>query len=111
MGRRMDCLASSATGTEHIWKFAMTSESSKEIDWTAFSRVYDLMAENNPAYQEILTLCLETVKRWNLRPGSKILDLGGGTGNFSVAIARACPQCQIVQADSSAEMNMQAAQK
>src|ERR1700689_3195308 len=94
-------LVSSVGMTGDTWRWNMTSEGSKQIDWTAYAQVYDLMAENNPAYQEILLRCLETIAHWNLPPGSRIIDLGAGTGNFSVRIAQALPQCRILHVDAN----------
>jgi len=81
------------------------------VNWSAYARVYDLMAENNPAYQEILSTCVATVKSWNLAAGSRLIDLGGGTGNFSVRLAQSLPHCKIVHVDRNPAMQAIAVKK
>lgn len=38
---------------------------SQEVDWNAYSAAYDLMAEHNLAYQEIVRRCLTAVRSWD----------------------------------------------
>jgi ubiquinone/menaquinone biosynthesis C-methylase UbiE len=74
------------------------------VDWSAYARQYDLMAESNPAYQELLAHCVGTVTRWRLRTGGIIADFGAGTGNFSIALARALPALSVLHLESDAQM-------
>jgi ubiquinone/menaquinone biosynthesis C-methylase UbiE len=57
------------------------TEQTSEVDWNDYARCYDLLCTLNPAYTELLdefrSFALAAVS-----PGSRILDLGGGTGNF-----------------------------
>jgi ubiquinone/menaquinone biosynthesis C-methylase UbiE len=74
------------------------------VDWTAYAQAYDRMAENNPAYQEIVELCLETLAAEHFKPGDVIVDLGAGTGNFSTRIAAQLPQCTVLHVDADPGM-------
>lgn len=74
------------------------------VDWSMYARQYDLMADNNPAYQEILAHCLDTFAARKFEPGAVIADFGAGTGNFSIALARKLPQTVVLHVESSPEM-------
>ena len=71
----------------------------RAVDWSTYAKEYDLMAQHNPAYQELLRHCVGTVCGWPLQSGDMVADIGGGTGNFSVALARALPAVTILHAD------------
>lgn len=61
------------------------------VDWTDYSRVYDLLLEYNPAYQEIVSdfdSCLSSNPKPNM-----VLDIGAGTGNYSLAVLKRFPDC------------------
>jgi ubiquinone/menaquinone biosynthesis C-methylase UbiE len=66
------------------------------VNWSAYAWQYDLMAESNPAYQELLAHCLSIVTQWPLPAGGTIADFGAGTGNFSIALARALPALSVL---------------
>ena len=55
------------------------------------ARRYDLLCNYNPAYQDLNLHCLPTVKDWSLREGEVIADIGAGTGNLSIQIAKSDP--------------------
>jgi ubiquinone/menaquinone biosynthesis C-methylase UbiE len=52
------------------------------VDWKSYAGCYDLLCSLNPAYLELLNEFSSFVRNANLPTGSRILDLGGGTGNF-----------------------------
>ena len=81
---------------------AMTTSNS--ADWTAYSSATERMADQHPAYPEIIERGLSTVRAWGLPPGSRIVDVGAGVGNFSVSLARALPQCTVIHLDYNAGM-------
>lgn len=75
------------------------------VDWNSYAGCYDLLAAINPAYVELLeefrVFCHNV-----LGEGMRILDLGGGTGNF---FCHALPEelrdrCELIHLDSDAEM-------
>lgn len=57
------------------------SEPTSAVDWNDYARCYDLLCSLNPAYTELLNE-FRTFATASVNPGSRILDLGGGTGNF-----------------------------
>lgn len=60
---------------------AYASEATSQVDWNDYARCYDLLCSLNPAYTELLNE-FRTFAIASVTPGSQILDLGGGTGNF-----------------------------
>jgi len=74
------------------------------IDWSVYPTQYDFMAERNPAYQEILNHCVTTVKSWPLEVGEVLADFGAGTGNFSIALARALPDVTVLHLERDSTM-------
>lgn len=83
----------------------------ESVDWEAYAREYDLLAEANSAYRDLLEFCMKTVAGWNLPKGAAVLDIGAGTGNFSVRIAQMLPNVTVLHLDSSAAMNATAQRK
>lgn len=81
------------------------------VDWSAYAQVYDLMADNNPAYQDLLTQFQSDMHLWDLRDHAVIADLGAGTGNFSLLVAQAFPSASVVHLDSNPAMNALAKRK
>jgi 2-polyprenyl-3-methyl-5-hydroxy-6-metoxy-1,4-benzoquinol methylase len=74
------------------------------VDWSIYATQYDLMAERNPAYQDLLRHCVDTVQRWLLRAGDVLADFGAGTGNFSIALARAFPMVTVLHLEFDEQM-------
>lgn len=76
----------------------------KQVNWSAYAREYDIIPSINPAYRELVAHCVATVAGWPLQPGDVVADIGGGTGNFSIALARALPAVTILHTDFNEEM-------
>ncbi len=81
------------------------------VNWSAYAGAYDLMAQHNPAYRELLEDFEDQLGHWDVREGSLILDVGGGTGNFSCLAADRLPGSRVVLADASREMLGEATRK
>lgn len=82
-----------------------------DTDWTRYATVYDLIAAHNPAYHELMRRFHDLAATWTLAPGAKIVDLGAGSGNFSLALAALFPDCTVMHVDGNPEMNAIAAEK
>jgi ubiquinone/menaquinone biosynthesis C-methylase UbiE len=70
------------------------------VDWTSYSAVYDVMATANPAYHELLDIVTRTVTQWPLPHGAHLLDVGAGTGNFSLRLAKCLPHISVTHLDN-----------
>ncbi len=77
-----------------------------------FTRIaprYDLMNRLMTGGQDVAWR-REVIRRAQLAPGERLLDLGAGTGDLAREALRAQPECQVVAADFTLGM-MQAGQK
>jgi ubiquinone/menaquinone biosynthesis C-methylase UbiE len=57
------------------------AEGTSAVDWNDYARCYDLLCDLNPAYTELLEE-FRAFALSSISPRSRVLDLGGGTGNF-----------------------------
>jgi ubiquinone/menaquinone biosynthesis C-methylase UbiE len=90
----------------------MTVDDPEEpVDWEGYANSYDLLAENNPAYQSLVEEVVAVVTRLHPRAGAIIADLGAGSGNVSVPLAKAHPDVHVVHVDSAMAMNARASAK
>jgi ubiquinone/menaquinone biosynthesis C-methylase UbiE len=69
------------------------------------------MAENNPAYQDLIRRFEACAHGWQIPPGATLVDIGAGTGNFSLPLARLFPRCPVVHLDAEPDMNAAAERK
>ncbi|MCC6611045.1 MAG: class I SAM-dependent methyltransferase [Burkholderiales bacterium] len=81
------------------------------MDWSQYAFVYDLMATNNPAYAEIVSMAKRDFNCHGVSHDGVIADLGAGTGNLSLELAAAFRQCRVHHVDSSPEMILHARKK
>jgi len=84
---------------------------SKNVRWDAYAAAYDLMATYNPAYLENMARFSAEIQGWQIAPGDILLDLGAGTGNYSIVLAKAFPHAQVWHVDSNPGMNAVAHEK
>lgn len=87
-----------------------SSTTSEDRDW----RSYDLVAENYARTQApaLAIPAADLVERLRIEPGSRVLDLGAGTGGATRAAAsKAAGEALVVGVDPSVEMLRQAAQE
>jgi ubiquinone/menaquinone biosynthesis C-methylase UbiE len=79
-----------------------TADLSVRPDWSAYATAYDLLSEHNPEYQALLQgfeAFLTTIEMPRL-----IYDIGGGTGNYTKIVARACPNSEVCLVEPDAGM-------
>jgi len=79
-------------------------EVSSQINWKAYADKYDLMATNNPSYEENIQLALDHIQRRKLAGNANICDLGAGTGNYLLAINDILPNANFTHVDCDSEM-------
>ena len=73
-------------------------------DWRTYAGAYDLMADHNPAYQDVRHRFTATVAPLHFRKGAMLAEFGAGTGNFSVELARIHQDCTVIHVDSDEAM-------
>ena len=83
----------------------------QEVAWTRYATAYDWLLLHDAAYREILSDFEEECGSWTLRDDEIIVDIGAGTGNFSIAAARTHPATQVIHIDADKAMNAAAADK
>ena len=81
------------------------------MNWSRYATVYDLMADSNPAYRQLLDDFCSYLVGLSIPRGGIILDLGAGTGQFSLLAARHYPQCKVIHVDQDAGMIDRAKEK
>lgn len=80
-------------------------------DWSSYAAVYDMIQAYNPAYQDLVARFEAEVRGWSLPSGRPIVDVGAGTGVFSLGWARAFPDHPVVHVEPDPGMNAVAARK
>lgn len=71
-------------------------------DWSSYAAAYDLLSLYNPEYRALLQdfeAFLATIETPRV-----IYDVGGGTGNYTQIVARACPHSEIHLVDPAPAM-------
>lgn len=83
----------------------------QKVKWDSYAPTYDLLLAYNPYYQHLFQAVISATRSWQIPEGGKIADLGAGTGNYSISLARNFPHAQIFHIDSDSGMNTVAQQK
>jgi len=89
----------------------VTAPRSATARWRDYAAEYDLLARLNPYYQALLARVAGWVSAAGLPAGGMVVDLGGGTGNFSLCAALRRPDCTVVVVDGDAESLRRSAAK
>lgn len=76
-----------------------------EINWAAYSEHYDLLCESNDAYSEIVDAFIKFCRERQLSNDLRVVDLGAGTGNFTLKMTEYFSEGQIFHVDANEEMN------
>ena len=72
------------------------------VDWSDYSKTYDLLLEYNPAYQEIIADFSSYLESHPVP--NRVLDVGAGTGNYSLLVLEKNPNCHVVMVEPDAGM-------
>lgn len=83
------------------------------VDWNKYAVQYDAITTSgiNPAYVELVDKVNNYFSNIDIPDESLILDLGGGTGNFSIPLAKQYQNSSFVILDNSETMLEQAENK
>ncbi len=85
--------------------------SAGEVRWDEYAQAYDVMCASNPAYQSNIDLFREWISTIALPANAKICDVGAGTGNYALELARRFPDARVIHLDSDPMMNRAASRK
>ncbi len=77
----------------------------RTVDWTKYAQKYDMLMSYNPFYQALHQEVIGFTDTWKIEAGDVILDMGAGTGNYSIDLAKKFPQAQIIHIDRDEGMN------
>lgn len=77
----------------------------KTVNWSNYADVYDMISDNNPAYQDITKDFQTEIASWDITSDESILDIGAGTGNFTLLAALKFPKSRIHHLDSCQAMS------
>lgn len=80
-------------------------QTQQTVSWKTYAQTYDMLLQYNPFYQQVHQEVMEAVKDWKMAKGDCIADLGAGTGNYSIALAKQFPQATVLHIDSDEGMN------
>lgn len=89
----------------------MNTTANTIVDWKAYAEKYDMLLTYNPFYQETHQEVIQKISSWNITEGDLIADVGAGTGNYSVEVARLFPQARVLHIDNDEGMNARATEK
>lgn len=82
-----------------------------EVDWNDYAEKYDMLLEYNPFYQQLRLEVMEAVAQWPVGPEDLVVDVGAGTGNYSLLLARQFPTAKVLHIDNNRAMNKRARKK
>lgn len=87
------------------------NQTTKQVNWYEYAEKYDMLFEFNPFYQDLQKEILTLVQDWQVTDGGTILDMGAGTGNYSIFLAQQFPAARVLHIDNNEAMNDRAMQK
>jgi ubiquinone/menaquinone biosynthesis C-methylase UbiE len=90
---------------EDVHKYVPSEVASDEMNWDAYAEHYDQMCKFNPPYQENIQRLVSYLAEWSLPAKADICDLGAGTGNYILEVAKHLPDANYVHVDFDSKMN------
>ena len=71
------------------------------VNWHSYAQTYDMLLDYNPFYQQLREEVFRKIIDWDIEEGALIADIGAGTGNYSLKLAKTFPQAQIIHVDNN----------
>ena len=71
----------------------------QDIQWSIYANYYDAMCGVNPSYDSMLSMVVERFEHLQLPSNAQVLDVGGGTGNLLLRLAKLHPSASFVHLD------------
>lgn len=75
------------------------------VNWTRYAQDYDLLLAYNPFYQALKQDVIAHIGQWPIGAEAQLIDMGAGTGNYSLEMARMFPQAEVIHVDQDKGMN------
>ena len=82
----------------------MTKNQTVDLSWKRYARKYDMLMTYNPFYQQLNKEVLERAENWTIRDGGVIVDMGAGTGNYSLPLASQFTHAEVIHIDGNEGM-------
>ena len=77
----------------------------EQVSFEEYSTEYDRLLQYSPPYQQLVDTVIKKIKqRFSNQASINVLDIGGGTGNFSKRILKEFPNAQIDFVEPSLDM-------
>jgi ubiquinone/menaquinone biosynthesis C-methylase UbiE len=87
---------------EDVHRYVPGDVANDEMNWHAYAEHYDQMCKFNPPYQDNIDTLIRYLSEWSLPSNADICDLGAGTGNYILEVAKSFPDVHI---DFDSKMN------
>jgi len=98
-------------GSSTTTAFESSKVADDEMNWDAYAEHYDVMCDLNPSYQENIDRLVQYLQTWDIPEHPTVLDLGAGTGNYILALAKKLQTASFVHIDFDKKMNELAERK
>ena len=83
----------------------------QKVDWFSYAQTYDMLMTYNPYYQQLHADLTTLIRDWKVEQGDTLLDLGAGTGNYSVELAKGHPEANVLHVELNRGMSAVAQHK
>jgi ubiquinone/menaquinone biosynthesis C-methylase UbiE len=80
-------------------------------NWNDYSNNYDFMASVTPAYRDLIQLFRKSTQQWAIADGATLLEIGAGTGNFTLEMAEEHPTATVIHSEPEQGMQRHAMEK
>lgn len=91
-------------GVESVSKKSYRAPEEVGIEWSEYANQFDFLTSLIPAYEQLQDRLQTVIRDREIPENATVLDLGAGTGNFTIAASRAIAKGTFVHVDRDPEM-------